>query len=74
MSANPLLDLYRMLPRSPRTVGTVQSTAGSSSVVTLPDGSTLAVLGTASVGALVYIKEGAIETVAPSLPVLVITV
>lgn len=56
-----------LLPRDPLLVGTVTSTDGTLSVITLLDAGVVSVRGTATVGTKVYIRAGRIEGPAPSM-------
>ncbi len=68
MSTNAYAQLRRLLPGDPLLYATVVSNSGPSSVVQLPGGSQINVRGTASPGASVFVRGGAIESSAPSLP------
>ena len=52
-------------------IATVVSSGGGSAVVELPGGDQLRVRGEASVGAKVFVQDGAIRGAAPDLPVYV---
>ena len=64
-------NLYRkfreLIPDAPLLVGEVVST--SPLRVELPDGSLIPARGEATLGALVFVRDGAIEGPAPTLPV-----
>ena len=66
--------LKQLLPESPLLVGTVASVSTYGAVVTLPDGSTLAVRGEATVGQSVFVRDGLIEGPAPALSVTMIEI
>lgn len=65
--ANPYRDLLALIPKSPLLVGEVVSVSGASAVVELPDGGRLTVRGDATVGDSVFVRDGAIEALAPAL-------
>ena len=71
-------NIYRqfldLLPARPLQVATVLSSSGGASAVELPGGGVLQVRGTAAVGAQVFVRDGVIEGVAPSLTIEVIEV
>ena len=73
-----MTNIYRqfldLLPARPLQVATVTATDGSIATVTLPGGGVLQVRGTAAVGAQVFVRDGVIEGVAPSLTIEVIEV
>ena len=66
--------LIELLPQSPLQVG--QVTASSAGVVTvaLPGGGSVQAIGVANVGTRVFIRAGAVEGEAPTLPVEVIQI
>jgi len=66
--------LKQLLPDSPLLVGTIDSVSTYGAIVRLPDGSYLAVRGSATLGQRVFIRDGLIEGVAPNLPVEVIEI
>lgn len=68
MSSNLFVRLSNLLAPGPVLTGTVVSTDGSTSVLTLLGGGTLRVRGTAQVGTDVYHRDGVIQGGAPSLP------
>ena len=59
--ANLYTRLVAMLPRAPQLTGVVLATDGTRSTLSLIDGGTLIVRGTAPVGATVYHRGGLIE-------------
>lgn len=71
-------NIYRqfldLLPARPLQVATVLSSSGGASTVELPGGGVLQVRGTATVAAQVFVRDGVIEGVAPSLTIEVIEV
>lgn len=74
MSSNPYAKLIALLPQNPLQVGTVASVTGGVATITLPGGGVAQARGTASVGARVFFKAGAIEGDAPALPIELIEV
>lgn len=74
MSTNAYARLRRLLPSEPVQVAAVVSSASGSSTVQLPGGAQLVMRGEAAVGAQVFIRGGAIEGPAPSLPLVTATV
>jgi hypothetical protein len=56
-----------LLPRDPLLVGTMASTDGSTSIITLLDGGVITVRGTGTVGNKYYIRAGRIEGDAPTM-------
>lgn len=71
---NPYRTLLGLLPARPLVVGTVASLSAGVAMVTLPGGGTLKARGAATVGQQVFVRDGAIEGQAPSLPIEVIEV
>lgn len=69
-------NLYRkfreLIPDAPLLVGTVVATAPVR--VELPDGNQIAARGEATVGQVVFVRDGVIEGTAPTLPVVLIEV
>ena len=65
---NAYTKLLRLLPSDPVQFGTVVSSSGGFTTVQLPGGSQVVVRGTATVAASVFIRGGAIDSEAPSLP------
>jgi hypothetical protein len=63
-----------LLPRDPLVVGTVLHSVGGVTTVTLYDGGSLKVRGSASVGSKVYIRGGIIQGAAPDLPLSTIVI
>jgi hypothetical protein len=56
-----------LLPRDPLLVGTLASTDGATSIMTLLDGGVISVRGTGTVGNKYYIRAGRIEGEAPTM-------
>lgn len=67
--ANIFREFLDLLPPRPLQVGTVLAVSGSQCTVELPGGGILQARGSASVGAQVFVRDGLIEGVAPSLTV-----
>jgi len=67
MSFNLYKRLRALFPGARLQVGTVLYTETGKVTVELPDGATLVVRGTASVGSVVYVRDGAIDGPAPAL-------
>lgn len=64
-----------LLPRQPLLSGVIDAVYGDGTVsVQLPDGGSLRVRGSGSVGASAYVKDGAVVGLAPSLPLVAIDV
>jgi hypothetical protein len=59
----------QILPREPLLVGTLSSTDGKTSLITLIDGGVISVRGTGTAGAKYYVRAGRIENEAPNLEV-----
>ena len=72
--ANIFRAFLDLLPARPLQVGTVIFIANEISTVELLGGGRLQARGSASVGQLVFFRDGVIEGTAPSLPVVVIEV
>ena len=64
---NPLFDFQALLPARPLQVGTVIAVTGETATVELPGGGRLQARGQATVGARVFVRDGAIEGGAPNL-------
>ena len=56
-----------LLPQRPLLVGVVLAVSGGTALVELPDGVQIHVRGSATVGQRVFVRDGAIEGVAPDL-------
>lgn len=67
MSFNLYKRLRALFPGARLQVGTVTVVDGSKVTVELPDGATMTVRGSATVGSKVYVRDGAIDGPAPSL-------
>lgn len=63
-----------LLPPRPLQVGAVTATSGDTCTVQLPGGGVLQVRGAAVVGDQVFLRDGLIEGLAPSLPIVSIDV
>jgi hypothetical protein len=72
MSENLFARLRKITSGPALQVGVVQSVAAGAVVVQLPDGSQVQVRGAASVADVVFIRGGAIEGPAPSLPLVLV--
>lgn len=66
--ANPYKKFLDLLPPRPLQVGQVTATDSAGATVQLPSGATLRARGEAAVGDRVFVRDGAIEGPAPSLP------
>lgn len=64
---NPLAQFLALLPSSPLLVGTVSTIAGGTATIDLPGGGQVQARGTTTVGARVFVRDGAIEGNAPAL-------
>jgi len=71
---NPYALLRNLIPDPPLQVGTVSSVVDSTCLVTMPDGGQLKARGTADIGQRVFVRDGAIEGIAPNLSVEVIEI
>lgn len=69
MSTNPYKLLKEILAGDPLQVGTVDSETGGVLTLSLPGGGTAQARGSETVGTRVFFKDGAVQGVAPSLPV-----
>lgn len=67
--ANLYKQLVDLLPGSPLLVGTVSVVGNGVVTVTLPGGGSQTARGSATVGQQVFIQDGAVQGVAPSLPI-----
>lgn len=72
--SNPYKLLKSILPDPPLLVGQVTAYANGTATVLLPDGGTLLARGEAAVNDRVFVRNGAIEGLAPLLPVEIIEV
>lgn len=66
-TANVWSVFKQILPREPLLVGTLSSTDGNTSLITLIDGGVISVRGTGTAGAKYYVRAGRIENEAPNL-------
>lgn len=71
---NPFKRLLNLLPQRPLQVGTVLSVGGGVCRVQLPGGGEVIARGDQAIGTKVFVRDGAIEGVAPSLAVVEIEV
>lgn len=69
MSNNLAVKFQALLPGDPLQIGTVISSASGSTTVEYPGGARVVVRGTAAVSSTVFVRGGAIEGPAPSLPI-----
>lgn len=67
MSFNLYKRLRALFPGARLQVGSVTAVDGAKVTVELPDGATMTVRGSATIGSKVYVRDGAIEGQAPSL-------
>ncbi len=67
MYRNPYKALMGLLPQRPVLVGTVIDVSGGVATVEMPGGGVEQVRGTATVSQRVFIRDGAIEGLAPAL-------
>lgn len=65
--SNVYRDFLNLLPKRPRYVGTVTASSATGAAVELSGGGVLYVLGQATVGQRVFVRDGAIEGPAPVL-------
>lgn len=68
MLSNPHARFLALLPARPLQVGEVVSIAGGVATIELAGGGSVQARGTASVGQRVFVRDGAIEGLAPALP------
>jgi hypothetical protein len=66
--------LRALLPEKPLLVGTVTSTDGLVAKVQLPGGGVVRARGDAAAGARVFVRDGVIESTAPTLTTVIIDV
>ncbi len=74
MSYNLYQRLRGLFPGPALQVGTITAITGSLATIELPDGSKTTAIGSGTVGQQVYIRDGAIEGLAPGLSVVDITI
>jgi hypothetical protein len=63
-----------LLPQTPLQVGDVTAVVGGVATVTLPGGGTIQARGDGQLGQRVFVRDGAIEGLAPSLEIELIEV
>ncbi len=71
---NLLAEFKSLLPDAPLLAGEVLAIAGNVATIELPDGATLTARGTATIGQRVFVRDGAIEGLAPSLTTVLIEI
>lgn len=69
MFRNPFKALKDLLPEPPLQVGTVLSVTDEVAVVELPGGGTLTARGAVAVDDVVFVRNGVIEGLAPTLSI-----
>lgn len=74
MTTNLWKRLKQLLPDRPLLIGTVASVSTYGALILLPDGSHITVRGYAEVGQQVFVRDGAIEGLAPSLTTVLIEI
>lgn len=74
MLANPFRALLDLLPSRPLLVGVVTAVGDGVVTVELPGGGVVTARGTAAEDDTVFIRDGAVEGIAPSLPIVLIDV
>lgn len=72
--SNPFALFKSLLPDAAVAVGKVLSIAGGVAVVELPGGQVVPARGVGTVGQMVFVRAGLIESTAPSLSVVTVTV
>lgn len=65
--ANLLKEFKSLLPASPLLVGEVLSITSNILTIELPDGSQITARGVATVGQRVFVRDGMVEGLAPTL-------
>jgi hypothetical protein len=63
-----------LLPDAPLQAGTVVAVEAGAVTVALPGGGLLKARGSAEIGQTVFVRDGVVESVAPSLPVVLIEI
>lgn len=63
-----------LLPEPPLQVGTVTAVAGGVATVQMPGGGLLKARGTATPGQKVFVRDGAVEAIAPNLTLEIIEI
>lgn len=71
---NLFAQFQKLIPQTPLQVGDVAAVSGGVATITLPGGGTIQARGTATVGQRVFVRDGLIEGLAPSLTVELIDV
>lgn len=74
MLRNPFKVLQELVARPGALVGVVTAVSNGQVTVELPDGGLIMARGDATVGQVVYVRDGAVEGTAPSLPIVTIDV
>jgi hypothetical protein len=74
MATNLYLRLRQLLAGPPLQVGIVTAVSGTDVAVQLPDGGVIRARGDAALSDSVFVRDGVIEGVAPSLPIEVIEI
>ena len=74
MTANLFRRFKESFPDAPLQVGTVTASAGGTASVSLPGGGLLQARGDATIGTLVFVRDGLIEGAAPNLTLVLIDV
>lgn len=74
MTTNAFARLRRLLPRPPLLVGEITSIDNNIATILLPGGATIQARGTGTVGNQAFVRDGVIESDAPSLPVVEIEI
>ena len=67
--SNLYVRMRKLFPEAPLLVGEVVSVTGGVALVELPEGGRVSARGDTTVGSWVFVKGGAIQGPAPSLPV-----
>lgn len=63
-----------LLPEAPLQAGTVVAVETGAVMAALPGGGLLKARGSAGIGQTVFVRDGVVESVAPSLPVVLIEI
>ena len=71
---NLLAEFKSLLPGAPLLAGEVLAIASGVATIELPDGATLTARGTATIGQRVFVRDGAIEGLAPALTTVMIEI
>jgi hypothetical protein len=67
--SNPYKLLRDLIPTAPLLVGVVTGVSNGTAVIELPGGSRVQARGVGTIGQHVFMRDGAIEGDAPSLPI-----